>query len=121
MRVRASHIISNHIRLTELSQMESAAEFLGHPNKEDTLSQLWSPLLLTVLGPSRQQVGRRILVAVITKKTPESGCAESSSLENLKTCSILGTWVPFKAQIQPRPFKDLTLGKVNFLTYGQIS
>ena len=50
-------------------------------------------LLLIIPGPSREQVGR-IFVAGLIEKTPDSGHAESSSLENSKTCSILGTWVP---------------------------
>lgn len=60
--------------------------------KKDTLSQPVVRPLLTVLGQSREQVGRRILVAVLTKeKTPKNDHAELSSLENLKTCSISGT------------------------------
>lgn len=59
--------------------------------KKDTLSQPVVRPLLTVLGQSREQVGKRILVAVLTKKTPKNDHAELSSLENLKTCSISGT------------------------------
>ena len=68
--------------------------------------QRWShSLLFTIPGPSREQIGRRIFVAGLTKEnTPESGHAESSSLENSKTCKYvrdLGTHLKHRSSLYP--------------------
>lgn len=53
MRVLASQMVNNHIRSTKPSQNESVTAFVGHGNKEDTLSKLWSPP--PTHGPGAQQ------------------------------------------------------------------
>lgn len=75
--------------------METVAGFIGHHNKEDTLSELGLTASYSASWAKQGAGGEEDPRSCRYKeKTPESGHAESSSLEDLKICNILHTWRP---------------------------